>query len=117
MNGAQFNTRTRALNNTLYWLSQIVGAIVCGYALDYSGVKRTVRAKASLVFLFVITFAIWGGGWAWQKKQATRGVVEDEVNVFVKVDWTEGGDKFVGPMFLYFFYGFYDAAWQTCIYW
>lgn len=34
-----------------------------------------------------------------------------------RVDWTGGGDLFVGPMFLYFFYGFYDAIWQTCIYW
>jgi hypothetical protein len=30
-------------------------------------------------------------------------------------DWTKPG--YVGPMFLYLFYGFYDAAWQTCVYW
>ncbi|KAK3315456.1 major facilitator superfamily domain-containing protein [Apodospora peruviana] len=117
MNGAHFNTRTRALNNTLYWTSQIFGAIVCGYALDFGKARRSLRAKASLVFLVVLTFVIWGAGWAWQKQQVVREVVEDKEHEFVGVDWTAGGEKFVGPMFLYFFYGFYDAAWQTCIYW
>ena len=35
----------------------------------------------------------------------------------IVVDWTDGGRRYIGPMFLYFFYGFYDAVWQTCIYW
>lgn len=30
-------------------------------------------------------------------------------------DWSDGG--YVGPMFLYIFYGMYDAAWQTSVYW
>lgn len=30
-------------------------------------------------------------------------------------DWTTSG--YAGPMFLYMFYGFYDASWQTCVYW
>jgi len=30
-------------------------------------------------------------------------------------DWNM--NSYVGPMFLYIFYGFYDAAWQTCVYW
>ncbi len=117
MNGAHFNTRTRALNGTLYWSSQILGAIVFGYALDYAGARRTVRAKASLIALGALTFIIWGGGWAWQSKQVTREVVEDKETTYVGVDWTDGGEKYIGPMFLFMFYGFYDAAWQTCIYW
>ncbi|MBE7181749.1 MAG: hypothetical protein INR71_11190, partial [Terriglobus roseus] len=32
------------------------------------------------------------------------------------IDWTDGG-RYIGPMFLYMFYGFYDAAWQTTAYW
>lgn len=113
-NGAHFNTRTRALNNTLYWSSQIAGAVVFGYALD-TKFRRSVRAKASFVALFVLTFVVWGGGYAWQKKQATR----EEVTApgFRPYDWTDGGELYIGPMFLYMFYGFYDAAWQTCIYW
>ena len=55
VNLARFNIRTRALNNTLYWLSQILGAYIFGYALDISSVRRSVRAKAALVALFTIT--------------------------------------------------------------
>ena len=121
VNLAQFNTRTRSLNNTLYWTAQIVGAVVFGTALDYPKLKRTTRAKVAWVTLFVLTFAIWGGGYAFQK-----GYTRAEVNVgadtpkdpsddYVKKDWTSSG--YVGPMFLYIFYGFYDSAWQTCIYW
>ncbi|KAL2130862.1 hypothetical protein VTI74DRAFT_5852 [Chaetomium olivicolor] len=117
MNGAHFNTRTRSLNGLLYWLSQIIGAIVFGYALDFPGVRRSIRAKASFVALFLLTFAIWGGGYAWQKKQVPREVVENKDVEYKRVDWTDGGELFIGPMFLYMFYGFYDAAWQTCIYW
>lgn len=119
MNGAHFNTRTRALNNLLYWLAQIFGAIIFGYALDFGAARRTVRAKASFVALIVLTFVIWGGGYAWQSQQATRDVVEapKEVNTFNPLDWTDGGKLYIGPMFLYIFYGFFDAAWQTCIYW
>lgn len=112
VNLARFNVRTRALNNVLYWTSQIIGAYVFGYALDMSKVRRTTRAKAAWVVMFVITMAIWGGGYAWQK-QYTRAEVSAED--FVPEDWTTSG--YVGPMFLYMFYGFYDAAWQTCVYW
>jgi MFS family permease len=117
MNGAHFNTRTRALNNTLYWTSQIIAAVIFGYALDFGGVRRSIRAKASFIALFVLTFAIWGGGWAWQKKQVVREVVEAKDSTAPRVDWVDGGELYIGPMFLYMFYGFYDAAWQTCIYW
>ncbi|KAL2168394.1 hypothetical protein VTG60DRAFT_7307 [Thermothelomyces hinnuleus] len=114
-NGAHFNTRTRALNNLLYWLSQIIGAIIFGYGLDMPKVRRSVRAKASFIALFSFLFIIWGGGYAWQKQQAPREVTEDKN--FVGYDWTDGGKLYIGPMFLYMFYGFFDAAWQTCIYW
>jgi len=117
MNGAHFTTRTRALNNTLYWTSQIIGASIFGYALDYSKARRTVRAKASFAALAILTFVIWGGGWAWQKEQATREVVmADKGESYVRIDWTHGG-SYIGPMFLFMFYAIYDAAWQTCIYW
>jgi hypothetical protein len=113
MNAAHFNTRTRALNNTLYWLSQIVGAFVFGFALDIKGIRRTMRAKGALAALFIITMVIWGGGYAWQHKQDERYLTSDKN--YNKVDFADGG--YVGPMFLYMFYGFYDAAWQTCVYW
>ncbi|KAI9148420.1 Extracellular metalloproteinase mep [Paramyrothecium foliicola] len=110
MNLMHFNVRTRALNSLLYWLAQIVGALVFGYALDMPNIRRSVRAKVSYVTLTILTFAIWGGGWAWQKDQLPREKATQDI------DWTDGA-RYIGPMFLYFFYGFFDAVWQTCIYW
>jgi hypothetical protein len=117
MNALYFNTRTRSLNNTLYWTSQIFGAILFGYALDYGKVRRTVRAKVNFATLFVLTMVIWGGGYDWQSQQAPRSVVSAANSTYVTVDWTDGGKKYIAPMFLYIFYGFFDAAWQTSIYW
>jgi len=112
VNGAYFTTRTKALNNTLYYLMQIAGAFVFGYALDRPNVRRTVRAKACWVALLVLTMVIWGGGFAFQKRYTRKDTTSDD---FVHMDWTHSG--YVGPMFLYMFYGFYDAAWQTSVYW
>lgn len=114
MNAGYFNTRTRALNNVLYWTAQIFGAIIFGYALDVAKVRRSLRAKVALGTLFVLTFVVWGGGWAWQKNNATREQVG--ATGYVLIDW-EDGSRFLGPMFLYLFYGFFDAAWQTTTYW
>lgn len=116
MNAAHFNTRTRALNNLLYWLAQIVGAVVNGYCLDMGSIRRSLRARISLAVLFALTMVVWGAGWDWQRQQVTREVATDAAYTGL-VDWTDGGRLFVGPMFLYFFYGFFDAIWQTNIYW
>ena len=60
VNLAKFTVRTRSLNGVLYWMSQIIGAYIFGYALDFARLKRTMRAKAALVALFVITMGeIW----------------------------------------------------------
>jgi hypothetical protein len=112
VNLAQFNTRTRALNNTLYWLAQMLGALVFGSALDYSYVRRTTRAKIAWIVMFVLTFAIWGGGYVFQKKYTRE---DKEKEDYTPYDWNTNG--YAGPMFLYICYGFYDAAWQTCVYW
>ena len=115
VNNAHFSTRTKALNTCLYYLAQIFGALVLGYLLDLSSIRRTVRAKACLAMLFVMTMAVWGGGYAWQKGY-TRDSVNPKLNPdFVPTDWTSDG--YVGPMFLYIFYGFYDSLWQASVYW
>ncbi|QKX60281.1 uncharacterized protein TRUGW13939_07424 [Talaromyces rugulosus] len=116
INAAYFNTRTRALNGFLYWLAQIVAATVIGPLLDLESVRRTVRAKAMMAILFSLTLAIYGGGYAWQKKYTRADVVQPaDGGDFQPWDWTHPG--YVGPMFLYFFYGFYDAIWQGAVYW
>ncbi|PQE29176.1 DUF895 domain membrane protein [Rutstroemia sp. NJR-2017a BBW] len=115
INGAVFNVRTRSLNNVLYWGAQIIGAVIFGWGLDAGNFRRSVRAKGALAILFVLTMATWGGGYAYEKLY-TRYSVSKEAN-YVPVDFKDGGKKFVGPMFLYIFYGFYDSAWQGCVYW
>lgn len=109
VNGSYFDTRTKALNNVLYWISQVIGAMVFGYCLDYEKLSRTLRAKVCLGVLLVLTMAIWGGGYAFAKTYTRASVVS------IAMDWQESG--YVGKMFLYMFYGFYDAAWQASAYW
>lgn len=118
LNGAFFNIRTRSLNGLLYWLAQIIGALIIGYGLDFAKIRRSVRAKIAFGILTALTMGIWGGGLVWQRKQVDRAVAEsDEFKENHLIDWTDGNELFLGPMFLYFFYGFFDAVWQTCIYW
>ncbi|WPG99915.1 Hypothetical protein R9X50_00273600 [Acrodontium crateriforme] len=115
INAAFFDTRTRSLNGLLYWFFQMVGALVFGFALDYPGIKRTTKAKINWIVLMVMTMAVWGGGYAFQKRY-TRATQNEKLNPgAVFMDWTDHG--YIGPMFLYLIYGFYDAAWQTSVYW
>ena len=109
VNAAKFNIRTRALNNILYWTSQIIGAYVFGYILDLKNVRRSMRAKGLWVILFIMTMAIWGGGYAWQKKYTRAQTSADD---FVSMDWVDNG--YVGPMFLFMFYGFFDGKSIRC---
>ena len=112
VNAAYFTVRTRALNSILYWFSQIIGAAVFGYALDYKGLSRPLKARVCWVALFVLCMAIWGGGYAFEKKFTRADAAADD---WVAKDWIDEG--YVGPMFLYMFYGFIDAVWQTSVYW
>ncbi|KAJ5105642.1 hypothetical protein NUU61_002989 [Penicillium alfredii] len=112
INAAHFNTRTKALNGFLYWFAQIVAAVILGPLLDVERFRRSVRAKLALISLFVLTMVIWGGGYAWQRHYTRETVAADD---FVPTDWKTPG--YVAPMFLYFFYGMYDAIWQGIVYW
>ncbi|KAJ5286878.1 hypothetical protein N7478_002564 [Penicillium angulare] len=108
VNLAYFTIRTRALNSLLYWTMQMVGALIFGQLLDMKCFSRPTRAKINFGVLLAITMAIWGGGYDFQK-QYTRETVKPDM------DFMDSG--YIGPMFLYMFYGFYDAAFQTCTYW
>ncbi|TGO46809.1 hypothetical protein BOTNAR_0563g00050 [Botryotinia narcissicola] len=57
----------------------------------------------------------WGGGYAFEKTY-TRESTNSATGDYVPVDWTDGGKKYIGPMFLYIFYGFFDSAWQGSVY-
>ncbi|MCJ1447922.1 MAG: hypothetical protein MMC23_008434 [Stictis urceolatum] len=121
VNLARFTVRTRALNGVLYWFMQIIGSGIIGYALDFPRLARTTRAKIGLGMLLVFTMVIWGGGYAFQKTysldpdQFSADKAKQAAAEARKTDWTDSG--YIGPMFLYMFYGFFDAAWQTTVYW
>lgn len=108
-----FNLRTRMLNNVLYWFMQIIGALLVGGLLDLGNMRRSTRAKFALGGLLTLTMAIWGGGYAFQRTYSRATTLDVETHV--GVDFTEG--RYIGPMFMYMFYGFYDAAWQVTAYW
>ena len=112
VNLPMFNIRTRSLNAVLYYLAQIMGAYVYGFALDWTRFSRSTRAKACIVSLFILTMVIWGGGYDFQKTYTREETGADD---YVKMDWSSSG--YIGPMFLFMFYGFFDAAWQTSAYW
>jgi hypothetical protein len=114
INAAYFNTRTRALNGVVYYIMQIVGAYIFGFALDIKGVRRTTRAKAAWLALFSIIMVVWGFGYMFQKTYDRASADEAKKNNMQK-DWSDSG--YGGPFVLYMFYGFTDAAWQTCVYW
>ena len=113
-NALYFSTRGRALNGVLYWAAQIIGALAFGYAMDLEIVRRSIRAKVLWVALMLFTFGIWGGGLGFQKDAAERAELASDD--YVTFDWADG-KPYIGPMFLYFFYGFFDAVYQTAIYW
>ncbi|KAJ5387799.1 hypothetical protein N7509_010340 [Penicillium cosmopolitanum] len=117
INGAYFDTRTKSLNGFLYWFAQIVAAVIIGPLLDLERFRRTTRARAALTILFILTVVIWGSGYAWQKRYTRESVGTDAIaaGLFTAWDWETPG--YVGPMFLYFFYGMYDAIWQGIVYW
>lgn len=112
INGAYFNLRTRSLNGVCYYLFQIIGAYVFGFALDFKGIRRSMRAKIAWGALFSLIMIIWGCGYKFQK---TYDRAFGTSETAIKKDWSDPG--YAGPFVLYIFYGFSDAAWQTCVYW
>lgn len=114
VNGAYFNVRTRALNNVLYYIMQIFGAFVFGYALDTTKYRRSTRAKAAWGALFVLIMVVWGGGYKFQTTYSRKTTL-DLGDKFKGMDWKDPG--YGGPLVLYMWYGFSDAAWQTVVYW
>jgi hypothetical protein len=109
-NLGNFDIRTRSLNNALYWISEIVGASLIGPALDSKHLRRSVKAKLAMLILFLATFVIWGGAFAWQK--AYDVVLPDD---FIKMDFRQDG--YAVPMIVYMGFGLLASAYQTCLLW
>jgi MFS family permease len=112
VNGMTFNIRTRSLNGALYWMAQMFGGLLIGVVLDLPFLARPMRARVGWLILFVTGMSIWGGGYAfqrWQDRRIAAGLKQD-------IDYTQGSLS-TGPIFLYIFYGAYDALWQGFCYW
>lgn len=112
VNGQTFNLRTRSLNGALYWIAQMFGGLLMGLILDLGKLDRKARALTGWAVLFITGMAIWGGGYKfqlWNDERLRHGHKQD-------IDYTDGS-MFLGPMFLYFFYGMYDSFWQSYCYW
>ncbi|KAH9939042.1 MFS general substrate transporter [Epithele typhae] len=107
-NGALFTIRARALNNLVYWLSQIIGSVSIGFLLDQRGLSRRFRAFAGWCILMVMVFVVHV--WAlFYQRGYTRDTVSD------KIDIHEG--VYVSRMWLYIVCGLLDSMWQTTAYW
>lgn len=109
VNAARFNIRTRSLNSLLYWFAQMVGAIIIGLLLD-SKYKRSTRARLGWAVVFLLGIGIWAGGLKFQ-----LGYTRESAPSLELLDFKDGA--YIGPMFLYIFYGIYDAIFQSFILW
>lgn len=119
-NAGRFNIRTRSLNSLLYWLSQMFGAVIFGSILDLKYFRRSNRAKIGYVILTIVSLAIWGGGLKFQlgftRDDVTSPDAEGKIPPkLTPIDFEDGA--YIGPMFLYIFYGVFDSMFQTYIFW
>lgn len=114
VNGYSFNVRTRSLSGAVYWIAQMFGGIVQGGILDMLPFDRRKRGFAGWFFLLCTTMAIWGGGYKYQQVLDARA--HEEKDLMQTVDYKDGS-IFLGPFFLYFFYGAFDSFWQSFAYW
>lgn len=113
-NLGRFDLRTRSLNSLLYWFAQMIGAIILGVLLDMTKMRRITRARLGWALLFITGMAIWGGGLKFQLG-FNRDNTDPANPQLTPIDYKDGA--YIGPMFLYIFYGMYDAMFQTYIFW
>ncbi|KLO11265.1 MFS general substrate transporter [Schizopora paradoxa] len=112
-NGALFDIRGRALNNVVYWSSQIFGSLGIGFLLDSKHLTRRSRAFAGWGVLFVMVFAVNGWSYAYQRNY-TRATVSP-ANGYVPIDIHDS--DYPARVWLMIFCGLLDSMWQTAAYW
>ncbi|KAF7723995.1 hypothetical protein EC973_001455 [Apophysomyces ossiformis] len=110
VNAIYFNPSTRALNDLMYWLLQIIGSVGLGFLLDTQRMGRRARGLVGLVLIFVILMAVWAGGFVFQLSFDNDFEKHNET-----VHWTS--PSFAGPFVLFLLYGFSDSLYQSYLYW
>ncbi|KAJ7108668.1 major facilitator superfamily domain-containing protein [Mycena epipterygia] len=112
-NGALFNIRTRSLNSMLYWSAEIVGSLVMAGILDKKNVRRRVRAFTGWGIAFIMVFVVHIWGYEYQKDYSRESL--SIIDPADRIDFSE--KEYVGKVFLYIFFGIFDAMWQITVYW
>ncbi|KAF8942950.1 hypothetical protein BGZ47_005964 [Haplosporangium gracile] len=111
-NGSNFNIRTRCLNSIVFWVAQIVGALVIGHLLDRLPWKRPKRAMLGLLVVAVLFMSTWLGAFLmqlkhnWQRKTNNRDLID-----------FEHGSIYSELLTIYAMFGFCDAAFAVYCYW
>ena len=67
-NSALFTIRARALNNLVYWISQIVGSVSIGFLLDQRSLSRRFRAFAGWSILIAMVFIVHTWAFFYQRR-------------------------------------------------
>ncbi|KAF9900822.1 hypothetical protein BX616_002486 [Lobosporangium transversale] len=124
LNSSNFSLRTRSMNSMCYWLAQIFASILFGRLLDYASWTRRIRARYGLLTLTLTLLAVYIGGIIFQTKWGPKSAIQNEKGVWVKnpddylkIDMVDNSSEYIGPFFLYFFYGATDAMYQGFSYW
>ncbi|KAI8868151.1 MFS general substrate transporter [Ramicandelaber brevisporus] len=109
-NQVLFNKRTASLNNSLYWLMQMIGSYLFGLVMDMPTINRRRRGFIGFAVSAVMFNGAWIGGVIIQSKYSrSRDYTASPI------DLTDGA--YAGPLVLYLLYGACDAIWQSYIYW
>jgi MFS family permease len=110
-NGAIFNIRARALNNVVYWLSQIVGSVLVGLILDQKRFRRRIRAFVGwgVLLCLVFTVHIWTYFYQRQYTRESLAANPERIDIFDAL--------YGGRIMAYIMCGVLDAAWQVTTYW
>ncbi|KAF9297728.1 hypothetical protein BGZ88_009267 [Linnemannia elongata] len=111
-NGSNFNIRTRCLNSIVFWVAQIVGALVIGHLLDRLPWKRPKRAMLGLLVVAILFMSTWLGAFLlqlkhkWQRKSINPDLID-----------FEHGSIYSELLTIFTMFGFCDAAFAVYCYW
>lgn len=108
-----FNIRSRSLNNIIYWMSEIVGALCTGSLLDMKHSRFNndrQRAMCALLALLLFTCVVWTGALLWQH------TIAPVTEVMGKLDYTDSYNYATGAV-LYAGFGLLAASYQAVLLW
>ncbi|GJJ73623.1 hypothetical protein EMPS_05981 [Entomortierella parvispora] len=125
MNTTNFSQRSRNMNSMFYWFAQIIASLAFGAFLDRAKWSRTTRARYGLILMAICLAATWVGGIIWQTTFGPKSYIFDNDGKtpiknpkdYHMIDLVDNTGEYLGPFFLYFFYGAIDAMYQGYSYW